>query len=219
MPSEQHDQNNQYASRRSSYLGGEYTHPSTRSYSVANRRYTGYDSGPSPSGRHSQAGGGYYGNGQRSYSAQNGPPRTRYGGDRVVSDGAMNYGGNNNGGRPYPNQQHGYHQSQDTMHTGGSDSTGPWANSTDPSSENSSIDKPLPGHPQHQQFQGPIHEEGGSRGHQYGAQPVQPPAPRRPIALGNSGDAPLPPGKLPPQVRPEPEQKKGWLKRRFSKKA
>lgn len=40
----------------------------------------------------------------------------------------------------YP--QHGYQQSHDTVYTNGSDSTGPWANSTDPtSSENSSIDK------------------------------------------------------------------------------
>jgi len=44
------------------------------------------------------------------------------------------------GQRPY--QQHNHQQSHDTVNMGnGSDSTGPWANSTDPSSENSSIDK------------------------------------------------------------------------------
>merc|ERR1712151_1382391 len=83
--------------------------------------------------------GGYYGGQRDSY--MNGPPRMRYG-NRMMSDGNM-YNGQ---GRPYPH--HGYQQSQDTMHTGvtnGSDSTGPWASGTDPSSENSSIDRNMAG--------------------------------------------------------------------------
>lgn len=190
--------------------------------------------------RHSQLGGGYYG-GQRPESyAQNGgpPPRTRYG-NRIVSDpGAY-------GHRPYP--QHTYHQSQDTMNTGvtnGSDSTGPWANSTDPSSENSSIDKVAAatkgenqgmnghgpnGYGNQSQFQGPIMEEQGSGsyggaypqqngfGPRGGAPPAQAPngQQRRPIPLGNSGP---PPANLPSQTRAEPEKRKSWLSRRFSKK-
>ncbi len=88
-----------------------------------------------------------------------------------------------NGQRPYP--QHGYHQSHDTVNTGytnGSDSTGPWANSTDPSSENSSIDKVKPpmqdGYNQYggNGYNGPIMEEQGamngyggqSHGNEYG---------------------------------------------------
>ncbi|KAK5124287.1 hypothetical protein LTR85_001990 [Meristemomyces frigidus] len=226
------DQNNQFASRRSSYLGGgEYMKPANKRQSVANGLSAGYDSGTSP-GRHSAMGGGYYGS-QRpdSYMGQghhNGPPRMRYG-NRVQSDGAMN-----GYSRPYPQQ--GPHQSQDTMHTGvsnGSDSTGPWASGTEPSSENSSIDKNLANGKQPESYGqngfGPnsygspvIMEEQGA--HAYGADgygqnggPVQSPsAPRKPIALGNSGSAQG--GSLPTNTRPEPEKKKGWIKRRFSKK-
>ncbi|TKA83869.1 hypothetical protein B0A55_00140 [Friedmanniomyces simplex] len=126
MASQSYDQNGQYASRRSSYLG--------------------QDAGPSP-GRHSAAGGGggyYGGSDRRPDSYHQGPPRQRYG-SRVVSDGAVPrpYGGGGGGGG-----QHGYHQSGDTVNTGvtnGSDSTGPWASGTDPSSENSSIDRNLAG--------------------------------------------------------------------------
>ncbi|KAF2858796.1 hypothetical protein K470DRAFT_259506 [Piedraia hortae CBS 480.64] len=147
------------------------------------------------------AGGGYYaGNGQV------GTPRARYG-QRLPTD------GQSPSGRPY-GQVHGYHLSQDTMHTAGSDSTGtgPWTNSTEPSSENSSIEnnangKYLGHNGQNGYGRQPTIDEDG-----YGALPQ--PA-RRPIALGNSGP---PPGQLPSAARPEPEKKKGWLKRRFSKK-
>ena len=168
--------------------------------------------------------GGYYGD-RRPDSYYNGPPRQQPYGRRMASEGAIPQSQ-----RPYPNPQHAYHQSNDTMHTGvtnGSDSTGPWASNTDPSSENSSIDKNLAGgHPQngypHASYGSPvIHEEQGA-GPAYSGGPVQAPygAPRRPIPLGNSGETPLPPppGKLPSAARPEPEKKKGWLKRRFSKK-
>jgi hypothetical protein len=224
---EQYDPNNNFASRRSSYFGGKFQPQSsymrdTRRRSVANVLSAGND-GPRP-----PMGGGYYGNQQRdSYVGPSGPGRMRYG-NRMQSDGAIAYG------RPYP--QHMPHTSQDTMNTGvtnGSDSTGPWANSTDPSSENSSIENnamgkqpafgygqvPPNGYPNSP----PIMEEQGQNGYGYGG-PVQAPnpsqsaAPRRPIPLGNSSDAPPPPpGKLPSTARQEPEKKKGWLKRRFSK--
>lgn len=206
----QQEQYNQYASRRSSYFGG-------------------YDNSQN---RQSMVGSGYYGNPrpESGHMGQNG--RMRYN-PRMASDGAIGYGH-----RPYP--QHGYHQSQDTMNTGytnGSDSTGPWANSTDPSSENSSIENShngkQPAHGQNAYGPGgygpnsygspPIMEEQGQTGY-YGG-PVQAPGggqpsgQRRPIPLGNSGDTPTPssPGKLPTNPRPEPEKKKSWIKRRFSK--
>ncbi|KAK4550383.1 hypothetical protein LTR36_003350 [Oleoguttula mirabilis] len=225
------EQDNQFTSRRSSsyFGGGEYMKPTNKRQSVANGGSAGYDSGPSP-GRNSAMGGGYYG-GQRpdSYMGhQNGPQRMRYG-NRVQSDGAMN-----GYGRPYP--PNGPHQSQDTMHTGvsnGSDSTGPWASNTEPSSENSSIDKNLANGKQPESYGqngygpnsygGPVimEEQGapayGSNGYGQNGGPVQSPsAPRKPIALGNSGSAPG--GSLPTNTRPEPEKKKGWLTRRFSKK-
>lgn len=128
--SEQWDKENQFASRRSSYFGGEYAQ-SKRRRSSANV-LAGQENGqgshrPGPGSNV----GGYYGS--QSYY---GPPRTRYSNNRMQSDSQLY------GHRPYP--QHGYHQSHDTVNTGytnGSDSTGPWASGTDPSSENSSIDK------------------------------------------------------------------------------
>ncbi|KAK5135366.1 hypothetical protein LTR08_005308 [Meristemomyces frigidus] len=226
---ESSDQSNNFGSRRSSYLNGEYTGPTKIRRSLANNSSTGMDSGPSP-GRQSANAGGYYG-GQRPGSyleGQNGPPRQRYG-NRMMSDGAM-YQQN----RPY--QPHGPHQSQDTMHTGvsnGSDSTGPWASGTDPSSENSSIDRNMANGKQPENygqsgFGPPIMEEQGAGAYGsngYGSHggpnggPVQaPPGPRKPIALGNSGGAPAQGGSLPTPSRPEKEdKKKGWLKRRFSK--
>ncbi|TKA40121.1 hypothetical protein B0A54_08909 [Friedmanniomyces endolithicus] len=209
--SQSYDQNGQFSSRR-------------------NSNYYGHDAGPSP-GRHSAAGGGYYGADRRPDSYHQGPHRQRYG-SRVVSEGAVpaNHHHHQMGPpRPYGGQ-HVYHQSGDTVNTAnGSDSTGPWANSTDPSSENSSIDKNLAG--------GGHAQNGGQNGYGYGNPTIQedkvagpyggvpvraPPqgeAPRKMIPLGNSGDPPvLPTGKLPSNARSEPEKKSGWLKRRFSKK-
>lgn len=193
-------------------MNGEFLPPPSRRGSVANR-LSGMDS----PGRHSAMGGGYYG-GQRE---QGQPPRMRYS-NRMMSDGGMY-----NQGRPYP--QHGYHQSQDTMNTGmtnNSDSTGPWASGTDPSSENSSIDRnvvggngkqPAEGHGYGNNYSSPpIMEEQGANG--YGGPVRPPPEARRPIALGNTTAAPGPGGSLPVSTRPEPEKKKSWLKRRFSKK-
>nr|POF25993.1 uncharacterized protein c19c7.04c [Quercus suber] len=219
--------------RRSSYRSESYQDQNSRRSSG----YFGGNSNENNANRQGQNGGGYYG-GARQDSYGPGGPRTRYSGSRMQSESAIQ--------RPYG--QHGYHQSQHTMNTDpGSDSTGPWANSTDPSSENSSLDpnnsfakQPEQygpgvngyGNPNAGGFAGPIFEEQGQgsyggayqgqddySGRHVGAPPVQAPhEPRRPIQLGNSGNAPLPPGKLPATSRPEPEkERKSWLKRRFSK--
>lgn len=191
----------------------------------------GHDGGASPSARQSVvSGGGYYGSRSQTHMDNQGSQRMRYGnGNRMPSD--SRYA--NGGGSVYP--QHGYHQSYDTVNTAnGSDSTGPWANSTDPSSENSSIDRvnavakphPQDPHAQNGQFQGPILEEygPGSYGGAYpqnggGPMPAQPQQARRPIPLGSSsGNASYAnSSNLPSTARPEPEKKKSWLKRRFSK--
>ena len=207
------ENNNQYGSRRSSYFG-EYSIPSR---SRLSQRRSNLANDLSGHDQNRNSGAGYYGE-RRADSYYNGPPRNNAYGRRMVSEGAIP-----TQGRPY--QVHGYHQSNDTMATGGSDSTGPWNSNTDPSSENSSIDRNIYG--QQQQGNGygygyspPIMEEGGA-GSAYGGGPVQAPngGARRPIPLGNSGDPPvLPPGKLPSTSRAAPEKKKGWLKRTFSKK-
>lgn len=187
-------------------------------HSVANMRLSsGFDGGPSPNRYSNGNGGGYYG-GQRPDNfapGPSGPPR-RFPNQRMASDPNLL-----SGQRPYP-PQHAHQFSQDTVNTGmsnGSDSTGPWANSTDPSSENSSIDrvqtapKPYENGYGPNGYQGPIPEDGAypMKG---GAMPVQPPSSqRRPIALGNS----VGPAELPSTKRPEPEKRKSWLKRRFSK--
>ncbi|KAK5677686.1 hypothetical protein LTS10_009569 [Elasticomyces elasticus] len=213
-PTESFDQNGQtLPSRRNSYMG-EYMRPSNHSRrSIANAMHAGQDGGPSP-GRHSAAGGGYYGERNSHHPGQQ---RQRYG-NRVASEGAIP-------NQPRPYGQHSYQQSGDTVNTGvtnGSDSTGPWANSTDPSSENSSIDKNLAA--QHgygpNGYGSPTIQEDQVAG-PYGGPVQAPPAVRRPIPLGDSGDHPvLPTGKLPSSARAEPEKKSGgWLKRRFSKKA
>ncbi|KAF2164520.1 hypothetical protein M409DRAFT_25397 [Zasmidium cellare ATCC 36951] len=219
--------------RRSGYQRSESYEQSTQyGGSRRNSAYGGHEGSMSPNRFSNGNGGGYYGGQRDSYGpGPSGPPR-RYPAQRMQSE-PMMYGG---GPRPYP---HGHQASQDTMNTGvtnGSDSTGPWANSTDPSSENSSVErgpsaqKPhgeYPpngyGHNGYQNgygpggFQGPIPEEGGSYPMGGGAPPVQPPnAARRPIPLGNTTSDTVP--ELPSTKRPEPEKRKSWLKRRFSKK-
>lgn len=210
----------QHNDRRNSGYG-ESSHSRTYS-SLTNAFAIGYDAGMNQNRYASGNGGGYYG-GQRAESMIGGP--RRHPNARMSSE-PMMYGQ-----RTHP--QHAHQQSQDT----GSDSTGPWANSTDPSSENSSIDRIAPPAKPYGEngmngyspngyahngygpngFQGPIPEEGGSYAMHGGAPPVQAPE-RRPIPLGNSGDTPLPPGHLPSTKRPEQEKRKSWLSRRFSKK-
>jgi hypothetical protein len=192
--------------------------------------FPGYESN-----RYSQNGNGHHNN-RRSDPYNDGQQqRMRYG-SRGGShmNGSNNQNGNGNG--VYP--QHGYHQSHDTVNSGqthGSDSTGPWANGTDPSSENSSLDRI---NPQQENVYGgqngyggggyprPIPEDGQYNAQQQqgygGGGPVQPPGgARKPIALGGGGESDFsapPRSNLPSAARPEPEKKKSWLKRRFSKK-
>lgn len=191
--------------------GGANYHSRSSSY------FGGYDPNASNSGRYSQNGG-YHGGRTPSYNDGSRPMRGGYG-NRMNSDGGR--GGNGF----YP--QHGYHQSHDTV---GSDSTGPWANSTDPSSENSSLDrinatsKPSPdGYGYNNYSSGPIPEDGAyapPRG--YGGPVQSPGGERKPIPLGNTtGESPVaapPRGDLPSTARPPPEKRKSWLKRTFSKK-
>lgn len=228
---ESYEQNgqSQFSESRRNSTYGEYP-PLGRPRSRANRLLAGYDGGPNPNRYSSFNMGGYYGGGPQS---PQGPPR-RHPAQRMQSEPMM--------GHPHarPYGQHGHQVSQDTVYTGmtnGSDSTGPWANSTDPSSENSSIDRvqaarPYPDHPANGYgpngynqngygggYEGTIPEEGGYPMHG-GAPPVQPPygaAPaRRPIPLGNSKSSnAIEPAKY---SRPEPEKRKSWLSRRFSKK-
>ncbi|EMF10602.1 uncharacterized protein SEPMUDRAFT_150650 [Sphaerulina musiva SO2202] len=207
--------------RRSTYGRSEsYNEPGSFAQSRRNSAY-GYSAPPQNRYLNSNAGGYYGGRGADGYGP--GPGRPSFGAPRMQSEPYMQ--------RPYP-PHHGYHQSQDTMATGvtnGSDSTGPWANSTDPSSENSSIDKNYPsngfgqnGHPPNGHgpgSSGPIPEDGAYPMKHGGA--VQPPAgARRPIPLGNSGSSSQIPttGSLPTQKRSEPEKRKGRLSRMFSKK-
>jgi len=130
-------------------------------------------------------------------------PQNRQGryGQRMNSD-PMLAKYNNTAQPVYPNQ--GYQQSYDTVVTGasgGSHVTEPWGNSTDPSSENSSIDKlqqaakpdmaeayGFNGFGGVPQFQTPIHEEQGQGDGAYG-QPAYGGAP--PVMGGN--------GMYPPQ--------------------
>lgn len=155
------------------------------------QRHSSYHPGPGVQQRGPVDSGGYYGNrmGSRpdSYIDTNGnsPVHNNHGrrfgpGHRVSSDPVM-YGNNNRGG-VYPS--HGYQQSYDTVASAsvnGSGATEQWGNSTDPSSENSSIDrvpqatKPdvgeaygFSGFGGPPQFQGPILEEHGSESPAYG---------------------------------------------------
>lgn len=144
----------------------------------------------------------------------------------------------------YP--QHSYNDSYDAGVTSGSDGTGPWANSTDPSSENSSIDRvngaPKPADPYgYDIYNGPpIMEEyasdsdggygmswGNNRNGYPGGNPAVPAQSqaqpvRAPIKLGGEGNSNFASqgGSLPPTTRPPPakeEKKKGFFKKRFSK--
>ncbi|KAL8782835.1 MAG: hypothetical protein Q9213_005074 [Squamulea squamosa] len=154
-------------------------------------RRTSYYLGQRPQQRlGSEVPGGYYGNRMSmgrpdsTYVENNGgnfiqPGYGRRVNNRANSDPLL-YGTNNQG--VYPT--HGYHQSHDTVASASgneSHNTDPWGNSTDPSSENSSIDriqhgpKPDPaetyglnGFGGAPQFQGPIFEEHGVDDRAYG---------------------------------------------------
>lgn len=164
---------------------------------------------------------------------------------RVNSDPAL-YGANSH--TVYP--AHGYHQDYDTVASASgneSHNTDPWGNSTDPSSENSSIDrvqvpKPDPadvhgfngfGGPRH--FQGPILEENGINSPAYGqvGYGQAPKSMSASPAQVRNGFAPAPPPHAAPPRLPiklgntsatekslpnaSGEKRRSWLKRRFSR--
>lgn len=124
----------------------------------------------------------YYENGAFPPTPYNGGHSRRFG-PRTHSDPAL-YGNNHNTAvQQNPYSSHGQQPSYDTVGTAsnGSHFTEPWGNSTDPSSENSSIDRVQPGPKTDAgdaygfngfgggpQFQGPILEEYGHGGPSYG---------------------------------------------------
>ncbi|KAL8714929.1 MAG: hypothetical protein Q9220_001442 [cf. Caloplaca sp. 1 TL-2023] len=222
----------------------------------AQNRRASYYQGQRPSQRNgADAPAGYYGNRMStgrpdSYvdNYSNVPSQAAHGrrfGQRVHSDPAL-YGNNSQG--LYP--AHGYHQSYDTMASASgneSHNTDPWGNSTDPSSENSSIDrvqqapKPDPaetygfnGFGGAPHFQGPILEEYGMNDPMYG-QPQRVnsgPPPQMKNAYPPTPPPHVPPKPSPPRVpiklgnstvrettipNSGSEVRKSWLKRRFSK--
>lgn len=206
-PSEYDSGNNQqYASRRSSYYGSPQSRPNH----------------------------GYYGGRSESYNdGYNGPPRARF--NRGMSENGMGRYSNSYGST----SQMGYYGTQE-----GSDSTGPWANSTDPSSQNSSFER-LNGMNKHGQspehynmhdpYAGqPISEERDDYGlppqppskgyNNYPQQQNYAPEPaRQPIKLGGGGGSGMyehQGGQLPSAARSAPsppEKRQSWLGRRFSK--
>lgn len=107
----EYEPHNQYVSRRSSYYGAGH----------GGNRYngnSGYYSRPDS----------HYDN----YGAAPPPPRQRFG--RGMSEGGMGRGPNG-----HNNPQYGHHNG--SYETNNSDNTGPWVNSTDPSSQNSSFER------------------------------------------------------------------------------
>ena len=227
------------ASRRSSYYGGG---PDTQRYS-SNSYYASQQYGRPP--RDS------YDNGYGQGGPVGGPPRVRYG-SRMQSD----PGWGSQGGRLSNSQNvygqaaanaNGYQQSRDTVHTNGSNgshSDSPYG--TDPSSENSSIERSMPVRPPQADmgeqygtngYGGPIRQENGQQGaylpnqqqQQFGGAPPPPPPPphtakmapaRAPIKLGG-GEGGVEPAGRPGVLRKESvggeDKRRSWFKRRFSK--
>ena len=172
-------------------------------------------------------GGGYYGNRNStvrpdSYIDNYAPPppmhhvQGRRFGPRVNSDPALSGQNSHPGGGVYPS--HAYQQSYDTVASSsgnGSHATDQWGNSTDPSSENSSIDR-IPQAPKPDigeaygfngfggapQFQGPILEEHGQGYPAYGqpgyGQQQDAPGTSQQYS-GNGSGPPAPPPHLPPK--------------------
>ncbi|KAF1969018.1 hypothetical protein BU23DRAFT_582948 [Bimuria novae-zelandiae CBS 107.79] len=120
-----------YNSRRSSYYGGG-GHPDQGRFSQASGYY-----GNRQSGRDS-----YYDMGSGvggPVGGMGGPPRTRY--NRMQSDPGWNRYPHGNGGGNGVYPVHGYQQSHDTVNTNGSNGSHSEPYSTEPSSDNSSIER------------------------------------------------------------------------------
>ncbi|KAF2151701.1 hypothetical protein K461DRAFT_268838 [Myriangium duriaei CBS 260.36] len=215
------DYHRRTVSRGPSEMGEVPQHNSRRS-----SYYGAPGGGPNPN-----RGNSYYGNRDSHYDNYGGaPPAPRARFSRGMSEGGMGRYGNGYA----PPSQYGHNNGSHE----GSDSTGPWANSTDPSSQNSSYER-LSGVVKHGQSPehsygmhdgyapAPINEEIDDYGFPArpppgGAKPA-PPAhaeqPRQPIKLGKSSGNPLEyqGGSLPTTTKPAAEKRKSWLGRRFSK--
>lgn len=135
----------------------------------------------------------------------------RYG-QRMQSDSQIMRGNNAYHG-------HNHQQSHDTYASNGSDSTGPWANSTDPSSENSSIERMNAAAKPYSVYDN-VQTAGNDPRHRNDEPPRPPAHSRHPLSFANQERGPPVPQKtsLPPATRAEPDKKKNWLSRRFSKK-
>lgn len=172
-----------------------------------------------------------------------GPPRTRY--NRMQSDPGWNRYSHGTGNGVYP--VNGYQQSRDTVNTNGSNGSHSEPYSTEPSSENSSIERSVGGMKPNLGEQygfngfggGPVLEEyhngmgPGGNGYavqrpngtlNYGAPPV--PTKQGPPAPPPHANKPIKltksneaPGSdsRPPLQRQDTDKRKSWFKRRFSK--
>ncbi|KAI9708008.1 MAG: hypothetical protein M1812_008142 [Candelaria pacifica] len=211
-------------SPRKGYGRGE----STETANGGNSRRSSYYQGPgNNSNQRMPQDGGYYGGRAGpsrpdsfidNYTSSNQSRGVRFG-QRMNSEPALNSYNNSHG--IYPS--HGYQPSQDTVTTGvsnGSHGTDQWGNSTDPSSENSSIDrmhqvgKPdtgdnygLNGFGGAPQFQGPILEEYGQGQPGYG---YQAPVDNQAEAQGHQGG--IGPLAASPQVPPKENEPRTVIK-------
>lgn len=164
------------------------------------------------------------------WNGQGGPYRPRFAPPRMASEPVSN--GLRPGQQPiYPTQA--YQRSYDTVTSAsGSNSTEAWGNSTDPSSENSSVDRiqatagpPKPDPGEAYGFtgfgEGPALHASPGYGEAYDVPPQAPPhlppkdtstfVPRAPIKLGSSS---IPTSSsAPPPPQPPPEKRKSWFKR------
>lgn len=222
-----------YNSRRSSYYGGGGHHDQGR-FSQASGYY----------GTRQAARDSWQDNGHGMGGPVGGPPRARY--NRMQADPGWNRypQGNGNGNGVYPVQ--GYQQSRDTVNTNGSNGSHSEPYSTEPSSDNSSIERAAGMKPdlgeqygfqgfgpgvkldQYQNGMGPsnngyaVQRPNGTLN--YGAPPPvpmkqgPPPAGNKPIKLTSSNEGPAN-GDGRPNVlqRQSTEKRKSWFKRRFSK--
>ncbi|GME66376.1 Transcription factor [Neofusicoccum parvum] len=216
-----------YTSRRSSYYGGN----GNNRYSSSTANGSGYYAGRNPASPRPV---------EDPYQPTPiaAPGRNRFG-QRVQQD-MMPPRPPVHGQGMYPG--HSYQQSRDTVNTGYSNSSGePWGNSTDPSSENSSIER-MPAQKQpdlgeQYGFNGfggnPIAEEYDYNNNEYDQQNYAPaPAVGNGAYYNQNQGAPPVPSKMgdgPPQQpitaaparRPvmngDGEKRKSWFKRRFSK--
>ncbi|KAK8181549.1 hypothetical protein HDK77DRAFT_486043 [Phyllosticta capitalensis] len=212
-------------------IDGEYKHSGPEFSGYTSRRSSYHGGGYDPHRHNNGSRAGFYGsapaarnNDPWSPAPIQGPSRNRYG-QRMVAPQPQLYPG------------HAYQHSRDTVNTGLSNSSGEhWP--TDPSSENSSIERPMPPMKDLGQEYG-FNGFGGAPAmdeYDYGNQAgYAPPVggngvyypPNYPMRMGDGPPEPIavntgPPAHVntngPVTRRPvEPEKRKSWFKRRFSK--